>query len=246
MAISVDTVYQTVLALANKEQGGYITPQEFNLFANQAQVEIFEQYFFDLYQFKRTPQNHNESTNPVDFINEKLDLFRVRAVLAGDVGLDIGDNNNSTFDLPQDHYRTISVNRRNNSGVGATVCQRVEWNNYHYISGSPLLAPNDSRPVYTVYQSDTNRVITNPSSPNGLDVFYIRKPKTPKWTYVVVNEKALWNPLGSDKQDFELHASEQHNLVVKILKLAGVSIKDYNLAQAAGQNDVQNIQQQKS
>ena len=27
--ISVDTVYQRVLALANKEQRGYITPQEF-------------------------------------------------------------------------------------------------------------------------------------------------------------------------------------------------------------------------
>ena len=49
--ISVDTVYQTVLALANKEQRGYITPQEFNLFANQVQQEIFEQYFYDTNQF---------------------------------------------------------------------------------------------------------------------------------------------------------------------------------------------------
>ena len=38
MAVSVDTVYQRVLAIANKEQRGYITPQEFNLFANQAPV----------------------------------------------------------------------------------------------------------------------------------------------------------------------------------------------------------------
>jgi len=28
MAVSIDTVYQTVQALANKEQRGYITPQE--------------------------------------------------------------------------------------------------------------------------------------------------------------------------------------------------------------------------
>ena len=33
MAISIDDVYQKVLAIANKEQRGYITPQEFNLFA---------------------------------------------------------------------------------------------------------------------------------------------------------------------------------------------------------------------
>ena len=42
MAVSIDTVYQRVLVLANKEQRGYITPQEFNLLANQAQMEIFE------------------------------------------------------------------------------------------------------------------------------------------------------------------------------------------------------------
>ena len=41
--INVDRVYQRVLILANKEQRGYITPQEFNLFANQAQMDIFEQ-----------------------------------------------------------------------------------------------------------------------------------------------------------------------------------------------------------
>ena len=48
MAVNIDTVYQRVLAFANKEQRGYITPQEFNLFANQAQMEIFEQYFYDI------------------------------------------------------------------------------------------------------------------------------------------------------------------------------------------------------
>ena len=57
MAVSIDGVYQKVLALANKEQRGYITPQEFNLFADHAQREIFEQYFYDLDQFQRAPGN---------------------------------------------------------------------------------------------------------------------------------------------------------------------------------------------
>ena len=58
MAVSIDTVYQKVLALANKEQRGYITPQEFNLFANQAQQEIFEQYFYDLNQASKNTGNN--------------------------------------------------------------------------------------------------------------------------------------------------------------------------------------------
>ena len=40
--VNIDTVYQQVLAISNKEQRGYITPQEFNLMANKAQLEIFE------------------------------------------------------------------------------------------------------------------------------------------------------------------------------------------------------------
>ena len=45
MAVNIDNVYQKVLVIANKEQRGYITPLEFNLLANQAQQDIFEQYF---------------------------------------------------------------------------------------------------------------------------------------------------------------------------------------------------------
>ena len=45
MAVNIDNVYQKVLALANKEQRGYITPQEFNLLADRAQNEIYENYF---------------------------------------------------------------------------------------------------------------------------------------------------------------------------------------------------------
>ena len=55
--VSIDRVYQRVLVLSNKEQRGYITPQEFNILANQAQMDIFEQYFYDLNQFKRLNGN---------------------------------------------------------------------------------------------------------------------------------------------------------------------------------------------
>ena len=59
MAVNVDTVYQTVQALANKEQRGYLTPQEFNLFAIQAQNDLFEQYFYDLNALRQQrPEEH--------------------------------------------------------------------------------------------------------------------------------------------------------------------------------------------
>ena len=79
--VNVDTVYQRVLALANKEQRGYITPHEFNLFANQAQMETFEQYFYEINQFGRVPGNDTEYSDMIDILEEKVALFKKQRVL---------------------------------------------------------------------------------------------------------------------------------------------------------------------
>ena len=75
MAVSIDTVYQRVLAIANKEQRGYVTPQEFNILANQAQMDIFEQYFYDKNQFLRQPGNDTTYSDMIDLLDEKIDIF---------------------------------------------------------------------------------------------------------------------------------------------------------------------------
>jgi hypothetical protein len=56
MGINVNTVYTTVLSILNKEQRGYLTPDEFNKLATQVQLDIFENYFEDYNQFLRGPK----------------------------------------------------------------------------------------------------------------------------------------------------------------------------------------------
>ena len=43
----INEIRNTVMAILNKDNNGYITPTEFNLFAKQAQLELFEEYFYD-------------------------------------------------------------------------------------------------------------------------------------------------------------------------------------------------------
>ena len=76
MAVNVNTVYQRVLTIANKEQRGYITPQEFNILANQAQMDLFEQYFYDINQFNRLPGNSTEHSDMLYILEEKIAPFR--------------------------------------------------------------------------------------------------------------------------------------------------------------------------
>ena len=77
MAISVDTVYKTVLLILNKEQRGYMTPDEFNKVGTQVQLEIFEKYFEDLNQLTRVPQNDMDYADRVAYLDQKISLFKI-------------------------------------------------------------------------------------------------------------------------------------------------------------------------
>jgi len=44
----INSVRNTVLSVLNKNNYGYISPSDFNLFAKQAQIELFEEYFSNI------------------------------------------------------------------------------------------------------------------------------------------------------------------------------------------------------
>ena len=52
-----------------------------------------------------------------------------------------------------------------------------------------------------------------------------------KWGYIVVSDKALYDPARST--NFELHSSEEPELVYRILAFAGIAIEKPQLVQTA-------------
>lgn len=229
--ISIDTVYQRVLAILNKEQRGYITPQEFNLKANQAQLEIFEQYFYDLSQFNRLGEINNEYANIVKNIKEKINLFNV-----DDAAISYSNN---SFNLPSDLYRLGTVMYQD-----ITEVELVQKNELIYILNSPLTSPTTQYPIYTRVG---NNIKVYPSYlTSDMSCSYIRKPLQVNWTYFEVNGTALYNPSATDHQNFELHNSEESSIVNKILAYAGLVIKQFDITQAADAKDSKKITQEKS
>jgi len=244
--ILIDTVYQKVLAIANKEQRGYITPQEFNLFANQAQMEIFEQYFYDINQFKRTPGNSTEYSDPVDILEEKIAAFEKFKTASQAIS---GTDDNIVA-LPTDLYRLGTVFYTANTPT--VIVEKADKRNIQIILSSPLTEPTELRPVFIHESPSTagqSKIKIFPSAPtyttSNLICNYIKKPATVKWTYVVINDKAVHNSGAADLQNFELHESEESEIVIKILQLAGISMKDYQLASAASNKEVNIISQEK-
>ena len=242
MAISIDTVYQRVLALANKEQRGYVTPQEFNLFANQAQMEIFEQYFYDINQWSRQHGNSTGHSDMLTNLEEKVSIFEKHNQQAPVEG-DFGDVRLSEI---QNLYRLTAVYVAYEY-TDWSVAEEIPLNEVREYEGSPLTKWTKKRPIYTRSHDDNYwRINIYPYPPDGNDVVYIdyiKKPTSPNWGYVVVNDKALYNSTTS--QDFELHLSEESELVYRILAFAGIAIEKPQLTQMAAGFEQAKVQQEK-
>ena len=285
--VNIDTVYQKVLALANKEQRGYITPQEFNLFADMAQMEIFEQYFYDLNQFNRVPGNDQPYSDMVENIREKLDLFQVytpgNRAFSSEVINRSGyielynhapeqDPGNRGHDL----YRIgrikviYNIGTKNAIVTEAQFATREEELVYerskllkHYNADSEnYQGATYEQPVYMRMNVDgTDYIQIRPYPrkhyivgdfpdgewarvfPDTVQIFYTRKPTMPHWGYVTINNKPLWN--ADQSTHFELHASEETELVYRILALAGISIEKPQITQIASGLQSAQIQQEK-
>ena len=231
--ISVDTVYQKVLAIANKEQRGYITPQEFNLLADKAQMEIFENYFSEEDRFRRIASNDTIYSDNATSVQDKIDHFEKYNEL-----LDMS-NGGGVATLPENYKIGGLFYRPNNDPTKSYKIDIVDQNEIGFILSSSTLAPTETRPIYTrfsISQDDNigreRRIQIYPVT-ILTDVYcnYLMRPNKPNWSYVLVKQKALYNR--NLAVDFELHKSEEENLVNRILQLAGVLTKNEDIQQSA-------------
>jgi hypothetical protein len=180
--VNVDIVYKTVLYILNKEQRGYITPDEFNKLGIQVQREIFEQYFEELNQQLRIPQTDSEYANRIKNLEEKIDIFKT---FAGTTYNSTTTPNTPYFELPEKLHRlgTLIYNEKEIQGVNR--------NQYFLINKSPLTKPTESNPLYVLEGTGSpsaapSQVYIYPDSiASGVEAYYIKAPEDPRWGYTL-------------------------------------------------------------
>jgi len=240
--VNVDTVYQRVLVLANKEQRGYITPQEFNLYANQAQMEIFEQYFYDLNQASRVIGNDTVYADVDDMLEEKLQIFEFTdgpGIINNDAIYDGAGGGGINKRLPDYIYRISRIELNNKE------CEILNTKDFNEArKGGPLTLPTNDRPIANIRGGIMRVVAKNGGSVTPTGVIYFRRPNNVNWTYVVINKKAMYNAIPTTGH-FELHPSEETELVYKILKFAGISMKRDDIMRAGQGLEMAQVQQEK-
>ena len=95
----INEVRNTVLAIINKNNYGYLSPQDFNLYATQAQLDIYEDYFYQYNQWINKENKRQSGTGYADIVKglvEVIDSFSKEVFLT--------QANSNTFNLPADYY----------------------------------------------------------------------------------------------------------------------------------------------
>ncbi len=180
MAINVNTVYTTVLSILNKEQRGYITPDEFNKLGTQVQLEIFEKFFEDYNQYIRMPKTDVEFASRMDHIREEFQVFE-----KSESAYNPGPQTNNIYTQPQDLHRFGSVNY--NKGINSPEVEIVSAREYTQQILSPLTQPSSNFPI-AKYKEDKITVyptVTNAYATTDVTFNYIKKPSDVRWGYTI-------------------------------------------------------------
>ena len=232
MAISVNKVYRAVLSILNKEGRGFLTPDQFNRIGRQVQLDLLERAFYDYNKSmnrKKSYITNDEYGNLPKNIKEKIDLFSKEAALVITTGV---------APVPSDLYRVINI-----FTTDRTInIQEVNKSDLSYINASKLTAPSASYPVY--YREGSN-IKLFPTTLSSASIDYIKQPADPVWAFTSGTNSSYSFNSGSS-QDFELHESDEVDLVLKILAYAGVLIKDPAIVQAVSAEESKIIQLENS
>lgn len=243
----IDDVYRVMQVVLNKNNYGNIDPDDMNALAKDAQLKVFYDLPSEIYRIKRRRSTTGIKDALVPFQNA-LDVFTDREPVQRESVQDSSTGFSDYFVLPLDFYHLESVWYRDNTFV-----DEIDKKKGRFVLSNPNTAPTVQYPVFEkrgnniyLFPETIGLTISNGGSIINSDVsiYYRRKPKDPKWTFISVNNKAVFNPGDSSYQDFELPEYFFRRLLVEMAFLSGISLREEEVAKYMNQEQVDDVQKQ--
>ena len=231
MTASVQSVYQICKDWCMKQQHGFVTPAEFNVFARNAQNKVFKDlitlFRFALSDRNRFMQYSRGNYGGVENIKDDLRPCLKEEPLAFD---------NGVFLLPEDYAYYVALYYQTNE---VDVLDKFELGK---IQNSYSAQPTQAFPVGT-FDSQGVKVLPNSGVkaitdsitlhyykyPQGVDANGNPVAQSPTYATTTVNDIAIFN--ASDSVDFELGQAVEYKLAIEILGYIGLNIREQELIQ---------------
>lgn len=243
--IPINRVRNTVLHLLDKNNRGFISPEKFDSFCYLAQMDIFENLFFQYNKWLSNKSKHLTGTDYADIpknIKEQIDVFSAYTTTSNftySSGTDLWSYAGG------DLYRNEGLSLKNVAGKKIYVEEVSKGTELNNLINSKINMPTTTYPI-CVKIGNGFKVYPTVTAGYSLELLYIRTPKTPKWAYILDNKgNPLYNAGAGDKQDLELDESLFSLFIVKVMSYCGVSIQAQDVV-AVASNAEQNIDQKQS
>lgn len=210
----IDRVKKIVFTILNKEKRGPITPAQFNDSCARIQNSIFSNYFdADIIRSKNRSAK-GLANDTVKLYEQRLSPFMKEGELNSTTG---------TFVLPADYY---FIDRRG-------VTWKSDVNEYQDIDivKPSVFKKEEPSDVFAIGHISGGSVYVKPVAILKIFIDYYRKPKDPNWTYTISNGVPYFNPTNGSYQDFEVHPSEENNLIMGILSDFGIIKREADISQ---------------
>lgn len=230
----INSVRNTVLSVLNKNNYGYISPSDFNLFAKQAQMEIYEEYYSSYNKAINAENSRVSGTEYADIENPIAEVLE--SFLRNDTLVQVTPATNKYYvpSLVTTGYNFYMISRLTcfNGTTRLGDAEKVANARLYMLLDSMLTAPTTQYPAYII---EGDVISVYPDTINGvssLKCSYFRLPLDPKWTYISLpNGEPAFDQSQPDYQDFELPLEDEYKLVMKILQYCGMSIREIQVAQ---------------
>lgn len=234
--VSINSTYTACLTLFNKFQGGgYLSPDEFNVYAQIVNTELLDEFFSSF-------QNTQKLTDSVKtFISTKTLMIDIMGKMQ----------------YPSDYYffaamRTfkledyLAVKNKcdatntpiNYTGIRQVDIKVVDNDKIGGIMASDMFAPSPAYPI-AVFYGDYIQIYPINLGIGILD--YLFQPPTPVWGFTINGATGLpvYNPTTST--DFAWDDINANSIIMKICRLAGLEVREMDFVQATSQLDAQGI-----
>lgn len=211
----INTVYQLVLYIANKEQRGDISPAKFNILAKTAQLQFISKRVgnIQIMTDRGVPQVGYESTWR---IHEDL-----RPFVYGPVQIPV--NNQGNFNYPYGYIWPDAIHKNDFRSI-----TRLTSDQYPFIKNSQIKPPTQDHPV-CVLRNPYGFI--DPYSIGSFQMSYLKMPPDPVWGYIVVNDSPVFDQ--SSSVDFTINPLSYIELVMIILQNVGVNLSSDTISQYA-------------
>ena len=240
--ISVNFIRNSVLFIMNKSNLGYLGPSELDIFCNLAQRDVFENLFFQYNQFINKQNKRLTSSEYGDIpknIQEQIDHY---ATYSSPSEFVFNPSDETWSFTNTNLYRAENLSLVEASTSKKVDVELVSKRQLNVLVNSDMTKPSLMFPVYEKIGSKFKPFPLVPSY-YFLELFYVRTPLAPKWTFTLVAGNPIYNPSASDLQDVDLHESLLIPFLTKVLNYAGLSVREPEIAQFVNSEEAKDFQE---